>query len=77
MTIIVLLPGESHGQRSLVVHSPWSCRVRHDGVTNTITTAIAILLNILLLLEILTSALRQAKEIKSTSIKKKDVAIFI
>ena len=77
MTLIVLLPGESHGQRSLAVHNPWSCRGRHNGATNSSTTAIAILLNILLLLEILTSALRQAKEIKSTSIKKKDVAIFI
>ena len=26
----VFLPGESHGQRSLVGYSPWSCRVRHD-----------------------------------------------
>ena len=24
------LPGESHGQRSLVGYSPWGCRVRHD-----------------------------------------------
>ena len=26
----VLLPGESHGQRSLAGYSPWGCRVRHD-----------------------------------------------
>ena len=26
----VLLPGESHGQRSLRGHSPWGCRARHD-----------------------------------------------
>ena len=26
----VFLPGKSHGQRSLVGDSPWSCRVRHD-----------------------------------------------
>ena len=26
----VFLPGESHGQRSLVGYSPWGCRVRHD-----------------------------------------------
>ena len=26
----VFLPGESHGQRSLVGYSPWDCRVRHD-----------------------------------------------
>ena len=26
----VFLPEKSHGQRSLVDHSPWSCRVRHD-----------------------------------------------
>ena len=32
----VFLPGESHGQRSLVSYSPWRCkRVRHDWVTNT------------------------------------------
>ena len=29
--IPVFLPGESHGQRSLVSYSPWGCkRVRHD-----------------------------------------------
>ena len=27
---LIFLPGESHGQRSLVGYSPWSCRVRHD-----------------------------------------------
>ena len=26
----VLLPGESHGQRSLVGYSPWGRRVGHD-----------------------------------------------
>ena len=26
----VLLPGKSHGQRSLMGHSPWCCKVRHD-----------------------------------------------
>ena len=26
----VFLPGESHGQRSLVGYSPWGCKVRHD-----------------------------------------------
>ena len=26
----VLLPGKSHGQKSLVGYSPWSRRVRHD-----------------------------------------------
>ena len=30
----VLLPGESHGQRSLVGHSPWGHRVRHDWATS-------------------------------------------
>ena len=29
----VFLPGESHGQRSLVGYSPWGHRVRHDWVT--------------------------------------------
>ena len=33
----VLLPGEFHGQRSLVDYSPWGCRVRHDWVTSTLT----------------------------------------
>ena len=28
--IPVFLPGEFHGQRSLVGYSPWSHRVRHD-----------------------------------------------
>ena len=28
--IPVFLPGEPHGQRSLVGYSPWGCRVRHD-----------------------------------------------
>ena len=27
----VFLPGESHGQRSLVGYSPWGCRVGHNG----------------------------------------------
>ena len=26
----VLLPGKSHGQRSLAGYSPWGHRVRHD-----------------------------------------------
>ena len=30
----VFLPGESHGQRSLVGYSPWGCRVGHDLVIN-------------------------------------------
>ena len=29
----VSLPGEFHGQRSLVGYSPWGCRVGHNGVT--------------------------------------------
>ena len=35
----VFFPGESHGQRSLVGHSPGGCKEsRHDGATNTTTT---------------------------------------
>ena len=30
----VFLPGEFHGQRSLVGYNPWGCRVGHDWVTN-------------------------------------------
>ena len=30
----VFLPGESHGQRSLIGYSPWGCRVRHDWETS-------------------------------------------
>ena len=30
----VFLPGKSHGQRSLVGYSPWSCRVRYNWATN-------------------------------------------
>ena len=26
----VVLPGESHGQRTLLGYSPWCCRVRHN-----------------------------------------------
>ena len=33
----VFLPGESHGQRSLAVCSPWGRRVRYDSATNTFT----------------------------------------
>ena len=29
----VFVPGESHGQRSLVGDSPWDCRVGHDWTT--------------------------------------------
>ena len=25
-----ILPGKSHGQRSLAGYSPWGCRVRHN-----------------------------------------------
>ena len=32
----VFLPGEFHGQRSLMSYSSWDCRVRHDWATNTI-----------------------------------------
>ena len=28
-----ILPGKSHGQRSLAGYSPWSCRLRHNLVT--------------------------------------------
>ena len=31
--LLVFLPGESHGQRSLTVYSPWIARVGHDLVT--------------------------------------------
>ena len=38
---LVLLPGESHGQRSLAGSSPRGCkRVRRDLVTKTTTTAL-------------------------------------
>ena len=30
----VFVPGEFHGQRSLVGNSPWGCRVRHHWATN-------------------------------------------
>ena len=34
----VFLPGEFHGQRSLVGYSPWGCRVRHNlGTKHTHT----------------------------------------
>ena len=33
MATPVFLPGESHGQRSLVGYSPWVSRVRHDLAT--------------------------------------------
>ena len=31
---LVLLPGESHGQKSLVGYHPCICKVRHDWATN-------------------------------------------
>ena len=34
----IFLPGEFHGQRSLVGYSPWNCRVRHDWATNTFSS---------------------------------------
>ena len=33
-SIPVLLPGKSHGLRSLVGYSPWGLRVRHDWATS-------------------------------------------
>ena len=33
----IFLPGESHGQKSLVGYSPWGCRVRYYWVTNSFT----------------------------------------
>ena len=38
----VFLPGESHGQRSLVGYSPWGCRVGH----NWVVTQSALLFNL-------------------------------
>ena len=35
----VLLPGKSHGRRSLVGHSPWGRRVRHDWATSLSKTS--------------------------------------
>ena len=32
-----ILPGELHGQRSLIGSSPWGCRARHVWATNTFT----------------------------------------
>ena len=34
----VFMPGESHGQKSLVGYSPWGRRVRHDWATTTTQT---------------------------------------
>ena len=34
---VVLLPGKSHGQRSLVAYSPWGLRVGYHWATNTHT----------------------------------------
>ena len=41
----VFLPGESHGQRSLVGYSPWDHRVGHDCVTEHTHTHTHRLLN--------------------------------
>ena len=43
---LVFLPGEYHGQRSLVGYSPWGHRIRHDWVTNTFTLFLDIKLNV-------------------------------
>ena len=37
-TTPVLLPGRSHGQRSLVGYSPWGCRVGHNWMTSLLFT---------------------------------------
>ena len=36
-TTPIFLPGESHGQKSLVGYSPWGCRVRYYWVTDSFT----------------------------------------
>ena len=36
----VFLPGKFHGKRSLVGHSPWGCRVRHNWVTKCTHTLV-------------------------------------
>ena len=36
-TTPIFLSGEFHEQRSLVGYNLWDHRVRHDGVTNTLT----------------------------------------
>ena len=42
----VLLPGEFHGQRSLVGHHPGGCRGRQDQTTNTHMQSLGICLNL-------------------------------
>ena len=37
-TILVFLPGESHGQRSLVGYSPWGCK--ESGMTEQLTLSL-------------------------------------
>ena len=37
MLTAVFLPGECHGQKSLVGYSPWDRRVGHNRVANTFT----------------------------------------
>ena len=39
----VFLPGESHGQRSLVGYSPWGHRVRHDSTHTHIVYSVFVL----------------------------------
>ena len=38
----VFLPGESHGQRSLVGYSPQDCRVRQDRAHNSHTLLLSV-----------------------------------
>ena len=44
-TTPAFLPGEFHGQRSLVDYNPWDCRVRHDWKTNTFSFSLLNLRN--------------------------------
>ena len=52
----VFLPGEFHGQRSLLGYSPWGCRVRCNWMTNLTNWAAYILSHVLLLLTLWTVA---------------------
>ena len=40
----VFLPGEFHGQRSLMGYSPWSLRVGHNWMTNTFTFSLPLVI---------------------------------
>ena len=50
----VFLPGQFHGQRSLVIYSPWGRRVGYNGVTNRHTLSLPLQPNVVVFIKFTT-----------------------